>query len=110
MRMELSTECPSDAPCRFHGKGYLHRATIFGPATLSGNHTLAIPDLRAGLAFVIAAAVSRGKTILTRIDKIERGYGNIADRLRPLGLNIERVFPSVSNSSNSKITRLPNLS
>jgi UDP-N-acetylglucosamine 1-carboxyvinyltransferase len=50
-----------------------------------------VPDLRAGLAYVIAAAVANGCTTLTHVERIERGYGDIAARLGGLNLAIEKV-------------------
>jgi UDP-N-acetylglucosamine 1-carboxyvinyltransferase len=48
-----------------------------------------IPDLRAGLAYIVAAAMAKGKTILQAVEQVERGYGDLSKRLAPLGLDIK---------------------
>jgi UDP-N-acetylglucosamine 1-carboxyvinyltransferase len=53
--------------------------------------TIAVPDLRAGLAYIIAAVVAKGCTELRGADFVERGYGNVVPRLRAMGVDIERV-------------------
>jgi UDP-N-acetylglucosamine 1-carboxyvinyltransferase len=50
-----------------------------------------VPDLRAGLAYVIAAAIAEGTTTLENIDIIERGYGDLIDRCRNLNLDIQKI-------------------
>ncbi|MFZ2587512.1 MAG: UDP-N-acetylglucosamine 1-carboxyvinyltransferase [Alphaproteobacteria bacterium] len=80
-KIELSTECLG-RPCRFQHKGHVHSALIMGPTPLvAPEGPIEVPDLRAGLAYVIAAAMAKGKTQLTHIGRIERGYGDISVRL-----------------------------
>lgn len=67
-----------------------HRAVIFGATPLRGRE-MESPDLRAGLAFVIAALVAKGNSVINNISNIDRGYENIEERLRALGADIERV-------------------
>ncbi len=67
-----------------------HRVIVNGPAELSGK-TLESPDLRAGMALVIAGLVASGKTAVENIYQIERGYENIISRLKGLGANIEKI-------------------
>lgn len=62
-----------------------------GPTPFRAVDEISTPDLRAGLAYVIAAAVARGTTTVTGIELLERGYGNIVPRLAAMNLNIERV-------------------
>ena len=90
--VQLTTHCLGSLPCRFSGKGHEHSAIISGVTPLIAIETpLEIPDLRAGLAYVIAASVARGTTILKGVPMIERGYGDIVPRLKKIGLNIEKV-------------------
>lgn len=90
--VQLTTHCLGSLPCRFSGKGHEHSAIISGVTPLIAIEApLEIPDLRAGLAYVIAASVARGTTILKGIPMIERGYGDIVPRLKKIGLNIEKV-------------------
>jgi UDP-N-acetylglucosamine 1-carboxyvinyltransferase len=67
-----------------------HRAVIVGPSKLKGSE-LVSPDVRAGMAMVIAAFCAEGKSTIQNVYQIERGYENISDRLKKLGARIERV-------------------
>ncbi len=67
-----------------------HRIIIKGPKLLSGRE-LESPDLRAGLAFIIAAIVAKGQSLIHNVYNIDRGYENIEERLRHIGLSIERI-------------------
>jgi UDP-N-acetylglucosamine 1-carboxyvinyltransferase len=64
-----------------------HRVVVNGPSQLYGRK-LASPDLRAGIALVIAALCAEGRTEIDNIYQIERGYENIAKRLAALGADI----------------------
>ncbi len=90
--VQLTTHCLGSTPCRFEGKGHQHSAIISGATPLTAVEApLEIPDLRAGLAYVIAAALAKGTTILRGVPMVERGYGDIVPRLRNLGLKIEKI-------------------
>ncbi len=67
-----------------------HRILVHGPTPLHGRE-IESPDLRAGLAFVIAALVARGESRIKNIYQIDRGYEKIEERLQKLGANITRV-------------------
>jgi len=67
-----------------------HRAIITGPAKLHGE-TLTSPDIRAGMAMLIAALCAEGTSTIKNIAQIDRGYERIDDKLRSLGARIERV-------------------
>lgn len=67
-----------------------HRALVAGPTPLSGK-TIMSPDIRAGMAFVLAGLIADGTTTIEHADLIERGYENIVERLNSLGAKIERV-------------------
>ena len=49
------------------------------------------PDIRAGVALLIAALSAQGKSVIQNIEQIDRGYQNIDERLRKLGADIKRV-------------------
>ena len=66
-----------------------HRISVSGPSDLRGRE-IESPDLRAGLAFVIAALIARGKSVVSNIYQIDRGYERIDERLRSLGAKISR--------------------
>ena len=67
-----------------------HRAIIIGPAKLRGRE-MESPDLRAGLAFVIAALIAEGQSSVGSIHHIDRGYAQIEKRLQKVGAKIKRV-------------------
>ncbi len=66
-----------------------HRAVVVGPARLHGKN-LASPDIRAGMALVIAALCAEGESVIHNIRQVERGYEHLHQRLRDLGANVER--------------------
>ncbi len=67
-----------------------HRAVIAGPSPLRGG-TVESPDIRAGMAMLLAALAAEGQSTIHNIGQIERGYERIDTRLRALGAEIERV-------------------
>lgn len=90
-KTQLTTYCLGGTTCRYRESNFEHSAIIMGPTPFTAVDEIATPDLRAGLAYVIAAAVAQGTTKVTGIDLLERGYGNIVPRLAAMNLNIERV-------------------
>jgi UDP-N-acetylglucosamine 1-carboxyvinyltransferase len=67
-----------------------HRAVVSGPSRLRGD-SLTSPDVRAGMAMVIAALCAEGRSTIHNVYQIERGYEDICARLRGIGARIERV-------------------
>lgn len=67
-----------------------HRAVVVGPSQLTGQ-TITSPDIRAGMALVLAALAAKGKTTIGNSHQIDRGYQRIDEKLRALGAKIERV-------------------
>ncbi len=67
-----------------------HRVVVTGPATLYGER-LESPDIRAGMAMVIAALCAEGTSTIGNIRQIDRGYERIDERLQALGAAIERA-------------------
>lgn len=70
-----------------------HRAVVSGPCRLKGAE-LVSPDVRAGMAMVIAALCAEGKSSIGNVYQIERGYENLSGRLKKLGAHIERTTPA----------------
>ena len=69
-----------------------HRAVVAGPSQLYGEPDgLPSPDIRAGMALLIAALCAQGRSVIYNIGQIDRGYERIDERLRELGASIERV-------------------
>ncbi|MEJ7588454.1 MAG: UDP-N-acetylglucosamine 1-carboxyvinyltransferase [Ferruginibacter sp.] len=72
-----------------------HRAVVIGlerEQKLRGI-TMSSPDIRAGVALLIAALSAEGKSIIQNIEQIDRGYQNIDTRLQALGAQIKRMIP-----------------
>jgi UDP-N-acetylglucosamine 1-carboxyvinyltransferase len=67
-----------------------HRVVISGPSPLRGG-TVESPDIRAGMAMLLAALAAEGSSTIHNIGQIERGYERIDERLRSLGAQIERA-------------------
>lgn len=67
-----------------------HRAVVVGPSPLRGG-TITSPDIRAGMALLIAALCAEGRSIIHNVQQIDRGYERIDERLRALGAHLERV-------------------
>ena len=67
-----------------------HRVVVSGPARLYGQR-LTSPDIRAGMAILIAALCANGRSVIGNVAEIDRGYERIDDRLRAVGAQIERV-------------------
>ncbi|MDE5664087.1 MAG: UDP-N-acetylglucosamine 1-carboxyvinyltransferase [Muribaculaceae bacterium] len=70
-----------------------HRAAVIGSGRFQSLHATSMvsPDIRAGIALLIAALGSKGTSRIQNIDQIDRGYENIEGRLRSLGANIIRM-------------------
>jgi UDP-N-acetylglucosamine 1-carboxyvinyltransferase len=67
-----------------------HHAIIKGPNSLKGKE-LKSPDIRAGLAFIMASIIAQGKSVISNAYLIDRGYEKIEQRFKKLGVNIKRV-------------------
>jgi UDP-N-acetylglucosamine 1-carboxyvinyltransferase len=67
-----------------------HRAIVVGPRKLRGQRVDS-PDIRAGMAMLLAALCAEGTTEIGNVRHIDRGYERIDERLRMLGAHIERV-------------------
>lgn len=67
-----------------------HRVVVYGPTKLTGRE-LESPDIRAGMALVLAALAAHGESIINKAELIERGYEDVVEKLTKLGSDIERV-------------------
>lgn len=70
-----------------------HRATVVGLDRAQQLHAVKMvsPDIRAGVALLIAALSAKGESTIENIEQIDRGYQNIDERLRALGADIKRI-------------------
>ncbi len=67
-----------------------HRSFVYGPTKLKAR-ILETPDIRAGMALVLAALVAKGKSVINQAELIERGYADVALKLKSLGADIEKI-------------------
>lgn len=67
-----------------------HRAIVIGPTPLHGREVNSL-DIRAGITLLIGALLAEGETILNEVEKIDRGYEKIEERLKNLGADIKRI-------------------
>jgi len=86
----VSTNCLGELPCRFAGGNRRHSAIINGPTPLHAAD-VAIPDIRAGLAFVAAALMAEGTSQLSGVEHLDRGYERLEEKLRGVGARVERT-------------------
>jgi len=66
-----------------------HRVLVSGPSPLYGAH-LVSPDIRAGMALVIAALAAKGESVIDNASELDRGYENLVEKLKNLGADIKR--------------------
>ena len=67
-----------------------HRAVVSGPCMLHGDN-LVSPDVRAGMAMIIAAMAAQGESVISNVYQVERGYERLTERLQALGAHIRSV-------------------
>jgi UDP-N-acetylglucosamine 1-carboxyvinyltransferase len=67
-----------------------HRAVVVGPSQLYGQ-SMTSPDIRAGMALVIAALAAKGESVIANVAQIDRGYEGLEQKLKALGAGIERT-------------------
>ncbi len=66
-----------------------HRVLVYGPSVLKGRD-LETPDIRAGMALLLAALIAKGSSTIHKAELIERGYENVVEKLQSLGAKISR--------------------
>lgn len=66
-----------------------HRVLITGASGLRGGY-LVSPDIRAGMALVIAALSARGESVIENVEQLDRGYENLVEKLQKIGANVKR--------------------
>ncbi len=71
-----------------------HRCIVQGPTPLFGEK-MENPDIRAGMALVLAALAANGTSVIRNINQIDRGYEQVDQKLRSLGAEIERIQESI---------------
>jgi UDP-N-acetylglucosamine 1-carboxyvinyltransferase len=71
---------------------------VKGPTPLKGRE-FAIPDLRAGFAYAMAALLSTDESVISNVDYLDRGYEDLVNKLSSLGADISRVPPKKPTDS-----------
>ncbi len=86
----LFRQCLGGKQCRFASQSFSHSAIVKGPTVLSGKEIL-IPDLRAGFAYILAAAIATDASIISGLPFLDRGYEKLLPKLISLGMQVERI-------------------
>ena len=68
-----------------------HRVLVQGPTALRGSAHISSPDIRAGMALLLAALAAKGETRIANVQQIDKGYENVEEKLTSLGANIVRI-------------------
>ena len=68
-----------------------HRVLVQGPTALMGSSNISSPDIRAGMALLLAALAAKGETRIANIQQIDKGYERVEEKLTALGANIARI-------------------
>lgn len=84
----LFENCLGEIRCRFRDHNHKHAAVINGSTPLRATD-MHVPDIRAGLAYVLAALIAEGTSTLTGVEHLERGYEDLYGKLRAIGAQIE---------------------
>jgi UDP-N-acetylglucosamine 1-carboxyvinyltransferase len=88
--IELYNICLGGSVCRFTNTNYSHSAVVKGPTKLIASE-ITVPDIRAGFSYLVAAILAKGESIVNGAHYIDRGYENIDEKLRSLGVDISRI-------------------
>ena len=86
--VQVHTDCLGSTPCRFGQRNFVHSAVISGPVELHGAD-IEVPDLRGGFSHLIAALMAQGRSRVSNVGIIARGYENFLVKLRELGAEFE---------------------
>jgi len=86
----LYSKCLGELNCRFRERNFKHSCVVRGPTPLHATE-LTMPDVRAGASYILAALSAHGTSCVRGVEHIERGYENLAVKLRNLGAQITRV-------------------
>lgn len=88
--VELFRQCLGSRSCRYATRSYHHSAIVKGPTPLHSSE-IAIPDLRAGFAYVMAAMIAKGESTISGMQFLDRGYAHLVPRLQALGAKLQRL-------------------
>ncbi|NGX46549.1 MAG: hypothetical protein K940chlam2_01741, partial [Chlamydiae bacterium] len=88
--IELFKQCLGGKSCRYAPRGFYHSIIVKGNTPLTATE-ISIPDLRAGFAYVMAALIATGESVISGIPFLDRGYEKIVSKLQGLGAEIVRI-------------------
>lgn len=88
--VHLFKQCLGSKLCRFCSCSFFHSVIVKGATPLQGKE-VSIPDLRAGFAYLLAGLIAQGKTVLSGMHFLERGYESLFEKLQSLGANVEKI-------------------
>ncbi len=88
--ISLFRNCLGGKQCRFDSQCFSHSLVVKGGAPLVAKE-IAIPDLRAGFAYVMAATIAEGTSTITGLPYLDRGYERLVDKLGVLGAEVTRT-------------------
>jgi UDP-N-acetylglucosamine 1-carboxyvinyltransferase len=88
--IQLHSDCLGSKECRYKHQNFKHSCIVVGSTPLKAAD-IEIPDLRAGFSYILAALMAKGRTTVTGIEHIERGYENIIEKLKGLGADISHA-------------------
>ncbi len=89
----LFRQCLGGKECRFAQQSFSHSIIIKGPSPLVCRE-ISIPDLRAGFAYVMAAVLASGSSVISGLQFLDRGYEKLVPKLAGLGVDVTRVKPA----------------
>ena len=100
MGAEISTfrQCLGGRICRFNDHAHPHSVIIRGKTPLKGT-SIAVPDLRAGFAYAMAALVAEGESVLSGVEFLTHGHERLVDKLHALGADISPEVPSAGTDN-----------
>lgn len=96
------SSCLGNRPCRFHAHNFDHSIVVKGPTPLHAKN-IAIPDLRAGFAYVLAALLAPEPSQISNVHYLDRGYEQIVSKLSSLGADISRIAPAKKGSEKTLV-------
>jgi UDP-N-acetylglucosamine 1-carboxyvinyltransferase len=106
--IELFTQCLGGKACRFASSDHHHSLVVKGPSPLHAKD-IAIPDLRAGFAYVMAALLAPETSTISHIDFLDRGYEDLVGKLTSLGADITRIPSPKKDKPKAAIQNLLNV-
>lgn len=88
--VEFFTQCLGGKSCRFASSNHHHSLVVKGPSVLRAKE-IAIPDLRAGFAYVMAALLAPEVSLISNVGFLDRGYEDLVEKLLALGADVTRI-------------------